>query len=224
MLDNNVDYVLRLPSTPVHIDIPRGPNGETQAGIYLRRQPPGAVIHIEGVRFSGNGLHDGIELEQPDDTVVQLQNIRVDDLHAQDEVGFTDIHPDVVQTWSGPDVLRIDRLTGRTPYQGFFFEPNDDYWQGPHNIPTLHDLRRIDLRVSDRRTSAGGRMLWQSTPFPLALKDVFVDPGTATPAQTLWPSVTAWTGVQWGRPQGGEFVPEGTAGIGYVSPGYIGTP
>ena len=42
--------------------------------------------------------------------------------------------------------------------------------------------------------------------------------------QFLWPKPStgdrSWEAVQVGTPLGGNFVPEGVAGVGYVSPGY----
>ena len=31
---------------------------------------------------------------------------------------FADVHPDLIQTWSGPKSIRLDRFTGYTDYQG----------------------------------------------------------------------------------------------------------
>ena len=57
-------------------------------------------------------------------------------------MGFTDNHPDVLQTWSGPPELRVDRLSGTTRYQGFFLHPTQF---GSGVPPRLFDLRRVDL-------------------------------------------------------------------------------
>jgi hypothetical protein len=64
----------------------------------------------------------------------------------------------------------------------------------------------------------------------LAYNSVWPDPANSYPSACLglypggyayWPNLTTLSGsITNGLPPGGDFVPAGTAGIGYVSPGY----
>ena len=64
----------------------------------------------------------------------------------------------------------------------------------------------------------------------LAYNSVWPDPANSYPSACLgvfpggyvyWPTLTTLTGsVTSGLPPGGDFVPVGVAGVGYVSPGY----
>jgi hypothetical protein len=198
-------------------DLP-GPGDVTHPGLSIRRQSDGGVVHVEGVRFSGS-LYDAITLEQPNDTAVQIENVRVDELHATDEVEFTDSHPDIIQTWTGPKVLRVDRLTGYSPYQGLFLEPDDDLYEGPgaHNITRLADVRNVNIRTRADLDKPHSRFLWQSTPFKLRTKNLWIDPGTQ---ETIaYPNLKAWGNVRRGVPATGDFV-RGAPGVDYRSPGY----
>lgn len=235
-LDLNRDYVIRMPAEPVvgtrglvvyggrnvvlvggevHVPV-EGLTTDNQGGrgLYLKGQT--GTIHVEGLRLSGPGLKEGINLDQRNGAVVQLQNIRVETVQGS----YDGAHADVLQTWAGPRQLRVDGLTGHTQYQGFFMLPNQAY-EGPQ--PELFDLRRVSLHGGP--TSA--YMLWRdSAPWPLALTDVWVAPRhPSTRSSFLWPKGTgtgtaAWPSVNVGAPAGGEFVPVGAAGTAYVSPGY----
>ncbi|MBO1750638.1 hypothetical protein J4G33_02340 [Actinotalea sp. BY-33] len=232
------DYVLRMPSTPLsgagglivnggddvvliggEITIPSGVGTVEGAnrGLYLRDQT--GTVHVEGLRISGAGLGEGINLSQPHGAVVQLQNIRVETVHGS-QAGH---HADVIQTWNGPRELRVDGLSGATTYQGLFLLPQQHGAVQPQRM----DLRRVDLRG----TSASGYMVWRdSLSWPLTLSDVWVQPSsTGSPDTYLWPrgsgaGTQAWPSVAVGVPPGGQFVPSGLAGTGYVSPGYTTTP
>jgi hypothetical protein len=199
------------------IDIPRlapSASGDARRGLYLENQT--GTVHVEGLEISGADLSEGIDLSEPLGAVVELENVRVERLRAHDEVGWTDNHPDVVQTWSGPAVLRIDGLTGITDYQGLFLAPN----QFAPEIPMRElDLRRVNLISTHRCTCV---LLWNSSPFPQVSSDsVWVEPTRGRSlAGVLWPARSAWPGVQLGLPAGGSFVPPGAAGLGYRSPGY----
>jgi len=90
------------------IEIPaQGPTAsiEDRRGLYLKDQT--GTVHVEGLLITGAGLSEGIDLHQTKGAVVQIQNVRVEAVRARDEVGFTDNHPDVLQTWAGPAVLRV---------------------------------------------------------------------------------------------------------------------
>lgn len=263
-LDPRRDYIVRLPSRPlrvragisisgghdvvlvggeIHLPPATSLAADQRRALYLRSQT--GTVHVEGVRISGD-VGDAIVIEEPLGARVQLANIHVDRVYAHDAVGFSDTHPDLIQSWAGPRTLLVDGFSGATDYQGFFLDPNQ---LGLETAPRSWSLRRVDIRPA--RDSAR-YMLWLGrrchariacgalTAPRIALSDVWVAPGAgrSEPALTLWtdarpwlpgrqaaaanlaPTAGAWRGVRFGRPPGGSFVPAGGAGAGYVSPGY----
>lgn len=227
-LDGSRDYVVVMPDEPLEsgLAITGGRNvvlvgGEIRVpwqgddpwisqrrGLLLRDQT--GVVHVEGLLITGEDLSEGIQIDAPEATV-QLQNIRVEDVHARDQVGFSDNHPDVIQTWGGVAELRIDGLTGSTDYQGLFLAASSG------------SVGRADLRnvnIIGRETSR--YLLWADGDFPRKVQNVYLQsaPGRGW-AQTLWPNPDAWPGASPGSPPGGDFVKAGTVGVGYSTPGYV---
>jgi hypothetical protein len=74
------------------------------------------TVHVEGVLIDGAG--DGLLIFAPQATF-QLENVRI--AVAAPSHNFSVNHPDVIQTWSGPAEMRIDRLTAVSDYQGFYW-------------------------------------------------------------------------------------------------------
>ncbi len=235
-LEPDRDYVLELPDEPVEvrggITVEGGRNvvlvgGEIRVGeegegndrraLLLRDQT--GTVHVEGLLLSGPGLAEGINLDQRLGAVVQLQNIRVETVHGEED-GH---HADVLQTWAGPAELRIDRLSGRTTYQGFFLLPLQ---HGDQDAPRLFDLRNIDLVGED----GAGYLLWRDdADWPLAAREVWVAREGSTGASGyVWDdgsrAAADWAQVRTGTPPDGPFVPEGSVGVGYTSPGYADGP
>jgi hypothetical protein len=202
------------------IDVPMQPGNppsiDSRRGLYLTNQT--GTVHVEGLLIGGPDLSEGIDLSEPLGAVVQIENVRVDGVHARDESGFSDNHPDVLQTWAGPAELRVDRLSGSTDYQGIFLAPNEFGSQAP---PRQVLLSHVDLRPTTT-ANCSCLLLWKGGSFPMQLDDVWVIPHPSTNlAHTLWPSPAPWGGVRDGQPPGGEFVPPGVAGVSYISPGYL---
>jgi hypothetical protein len=182
--------------------------GTTGRGLYLLNQT--GTIHIEGVRFSGEGLTEGIDLGESLGATVQLENIRLDEIFYPRTLRT---HPDVIQTWAGPTRLRVDRLTATTQYQGFFLQPQQ---LASVRIRSF-ELRNIDLTGSPR----SAYLLWQGGSAPRTARNVWIrNAGSRPTAQLMWPKPVAWRGVQVGRPHSGSFVPQRASGTGYRSPGY----
>lgn len=235
-LDPGRDYVVQMPATPLD-----GPGGLTIRGgrnvvliggdISVSRSAPGGyvgarrglmlsgqtgTVHIEGLLIHGKGLSEGINLAEPFGATVQLQNIRVATVRADDERTFSDNHPDVLQTWAGPANLRVDGLTGATDYQGFFLHP--------YQFPVKKRVERFEFkRVNIRGTPTARYLLWQATRFPLHASEVFITSRRVSRKRigSLWPRKSrTWSRVRRGVPSGGDFVPAGVAGSGYQSPGY----
>jgi hypothetical protein len=235
-LDPARDYVVEMPDTPLtgagglsisgghdvvliggEIRIDRDP-AETavptiqqRRGLVLANQT--GTIHIEGLKLTGDDLNEAIDLSEPLGATVQLENVRVDGMTSRDPVGFTDGHPDLIQSWAGPGKLRVDRFTGITNYQGFYLAPQE--------IGTPQPLTELDLRnVNIVGTATSTYLLWAGSPLLPSISEVWVKPRAGRlPEQSLWPSPAAWPGVQIGQPP--SFVNAWSVGTVYRSPGYL---
>lgn len=216
----------------IRLSSPDPAAGDTRA-IYVWGNT--GTVHIEGVLIdaTADGLGDGIAISAPD-SIVQVQNTRIVGLPGAAE----EWHADVIQPWGGVKELRVDKLTGSSRYQGFFL-PQD-----------LGDIGAVTIKRTNLTAlpewypgSGGGYMLWLSgtgEPF-YDLSDFYVQPREGTPlGLSIWPNVNdpvypaviedgfaQWPtlprvtgGVHDGPPPGGDFVPDGVAGLNYVSPGY----
>jgi len=188
------------------------PTAESRRGLYLKGQT--GVVHVEGVQFYGEDLSEGIQINAPRATV-QLQNIRIEEIRARDQVNFSDNHPDLVQPWGGVRELRVDGLTGTTDLQGFFLR--SDVQDSPIGSVTL---RRVN--VIGRRTH--GYLFVAPDGLQVDVEDVWAR--SENPDKT-WeytfsprPRQSPWSAVKRGTPPGGDFVPRGFAGPHYESPGY----
>ncbi|TFV64669.1 hypothetical protein E4P41_00010 [Geodermatophilus sp. DF01-2] len=218
-------HITVLPSATV--------NGADQRAIYVRNCT--GTVHIEGVHIDGavsGAQSDGIAVNAPK-AVLQIQNVRVDGLRG----GASGNHADVFQPWGGVREFRIDRLSGSSNFQGLhIFENRGEIGRG---IIRNTDIAGTDVKPIDK----GGYYIWTDCDddYPLLLDNVYVTPRPGRPfSQSVWPSVThkecpakvsegmaTWPaddsitgGVHEGRPSSGAFVPAGTVGLGYTSPGY----
>jgi hypothetical protein len=206
--------------------------GYDQRALYVRNCT--GTVHIEGLRIDGNvagSQSDGIAVNAPQATV-QIQNVRVDGLRG----GESGNHADVFQPWGGVREYRIDRLTGSSNYQGLNIKPAS-------NTIGRGTIRNTNLFSSGvTPTNGGGYFFWMvCNNHPVTLEGVYVKPrtgrvfgqsvwpgithslcpATITNGVASWPKVTTMTGgVREGAPSGGDFVPAGSVGLHYVSPGY----
>lgn len=187
----------------------------------LSTQTAPRTVHIEGLHIAGDFTWEGINVDSQSEPglIVQLQNIRVDRINVF-LPGTTGSHEggDVFQCWNGPTELRIDRLTGADcRYQGLFIQSNA-FGTG---VERPYSISRVNL--SGRQPSSA-YLLWHSSPssIPLNIDDVWVDSTDAWPDGCIWPKDgnRTWRANR-GTPPGGDFVPAGVAGVGYVSPGYL---
>jgi hypothetical protein len=238
-LDSGKDYIVSMPAGALtggygvvinggrnvvliggEIDIPwQGdpPPVNSRRGLYLQNQT--GTVHVEGLWIHGTDLSEGIDLDERYGATVQIEDVRIDGVHARDESGFTDNHPDLIQTWAGPNVLRVDHLSGSSDYQGFFFAPLQ---YGPA-APSLFDLRNIDISASIKDgIPFAGVLLWQSTTFPMNVSNLYLVPGQRKGMwSSQWPTPSAWgPGVIQGRPSAGSYATSSTVGTTYRSPGY----
>ena len=85
-------------------------------------------------------------------------------------------HPDLVQLWQGPSVLRIDRFTGRTVYQGIV--PDSAAFSNPRNTSSRVVIRNTNIKLAANAQSCFA--VFQTPLFARAMTDltnVFCDPG-----------------------------------------------
>ncbi|GAA4741948.1 hypothetical protein GCM10023328_23930 [Modestobacter marinus] len=208
-------------------------SGYDQRAIYVRNCT--GTVHIEGVHIDGavsGAQTDGIAANAPK-AILQIQNVRVDGLRGMS----TGNHADVFQPWGGLREFRIDRLTGSSNFQGLHIFENT----GPIGAGIIRNTNIFGH--NDAPVDKGGYYIWTdcADDYPLTLDGVYVAPRPGRPfGQSVWPSVThktcaanvsngvaTWpkdasiTGsVREGRPSSGDFVPAGSVGATYTSPGY----
>lgn len=225
-------------------------------------QIPGRIVHIEGVKIGQDSLSancsdstgtrvnndsncsdlsEGIQIAAPN-TIVQLQNIRINHIHARDQVNFDDNHPDLIQPYGGYGELRIDKFTGSTDYQGFYlrssYDPIGTTTIKRTNIngdPTARQLFWV------HEDAAAGHVfledLWGDVPANKSLNSSIWpnknNSNISARAQisfdangrevVRWPTYSAPTITGFfteGTPPTGDFVKPTDAGFSYVSPGY----
>jgi hypothetical protein len=232
---------ITVPSTANQTD-----NGadDTDTALYIRAST--GTVHIEGLAITGDPdtEFDGIDINAPDATV-QLENIRVSNAWGS----YNSEHADIVQTWGGVKDLRIDDLSGDGDYQGLTIDPDLGPVGSVElqNVDLTLDPVPAALAAS---TVVGGYMMWLTTgtntcdaPSEVTLDNVYVyDKSEAVPpSRTVWPGSTgnslpcagvmsednmSWPllpvsgTVALTAPPAGPFVPAGSVGGSYVSPGY----
>ncbi|MGY2083193.1 hypothetical protein [Blastococcus sp. SYSU DS0539] len=205
---------------------------DDQRAIYVHKCT--GTVHVEGVLINGNvngSQADGIAVNAPEATV-QIQNVRMEALRGTYSVN----HADVFQPWGGVKEYRIDRLTGSTNYQGI--QVRQDLGAIGKGTIRNANVGSSEVNPIDR----GGQFIRiDCNTYPLALENVHINPRSGRPmGYSVWPQtddrscpakisngVVSWPSignlsgtVQEGRPASGDFVPAGSVGRGYVSPGY----
>ena len=218
---------------------PRGISGSKYA---LRFASTSGSIFVEGVVIDGAAEPmDGIAAYGKIGTAPDLfiQNCRILNIGGT----YAGVHGDIFQAQGPLGTVRIDGLTGSTDYQGLFI-PNQ------YGIRAA-ELSRINLSaLVTPATGKWTHQLWLAdgcaNSYPITLDDVWCEP---RPGQHLgqsvhprseprsdcspilsadglalsWPEGTGITGqVRAGTPPGGDFVPEGIAGVDYRPLGYGG--
>lgn len=221
-IEGGHDVVVIGGSVTIPADLPSNAPSAQRTGIYIKNAT--GTVHVEGVLIDGTGGSqlDGVDISAPD-AIVQLQNLRVVGIHG----GVSSFHADVLQPWGGVQELRVDHLTGESNYQGFMLS------EAVGAIGSA-EISHVDLTATtEPAVDYGGHMLLLSSnvpacaTYPIAVTDVFVQPRPGrTLVNSVYPAAVASTcsgmtgSVQAGLPPEGSFVPEGAAGLGYVSPGY----
>ena len=218
-LEDDRDYVIVLPEDGLESDgglALKGGNDVVLMGgriiaeeraLYLIDQT--GTMHVEGLSIGGEGLAEGINLDQRKGAVVQLQNIHVDMVTGEEDGD----HADLLQVWAGPEVLRIDGFTGNTGYQGFFLLP--------------HQFGDVDTRDWDfRRVVLTGNedsayLMWTEDDADwFTFTDVYVVPAEDKDRDQLLEGPL--DDVVIGEPDRSVEMPAGEPGVDYESPGYAG--
>lgn len=192
---------------------------------------------------------DGIDINTTDDGVINvntitLENIRVDGISGCS--GYDD-HADVFQPYLAPDdTIQVDGMTGVTNCQGFIIDPDLAYSKW-HTYPSSITIKNTNIETiaNPYSKTASGPAWWLtyrtsciSGPISLS-NDYSSRPRTYPNLPPIWPNsfnhrcgarysggVVSWTdphidgSIRIGTPPGGDFVPLGAAGLGYLSPGY----
>jgi hypothetical protein len=229
-LDPLKDYRVVLPSTPVTlggavtitggrnvvimggiISVPSRstlPADNSRRGLYLKGQT--GTIHIEGVHLTGD-LSDGVNLDERLGAVVQLENIKIDMVHGSHD-GH---HADVVQTWAGPRILRIDGLLAGTQYQGMFLLPNQQWKSGP--APQEFTIRRSVIAMEPG--SAYALWLPHNSPWMDWSGLTIALPQGKSQSKLSWPN--SHLGLATVSNTGQVLLNQGEPGPAYRSPGYV---
>ena len=192
---------------------------------------------------------DGIAVNTSALSKLTIQNVRVEDLDGCSANG-NPAHADVFQPYGATGaVIQVDHLTGTTDFQGMQIPPaltapaSADYRNVNINV-LLNPHPECVQGTPDQYAwwVAGSPSSWCGT-YPMTLiNDYATEPNGSLSYNAVWPDpYAAWTGCQatysngvatWpqltsitggiqnGPPPGGDFVPAGVAGLGYVSPGY----
>ena len=209
-------------------------NEDDQSGLEF--EDVTGTAFVEGMLIHGRHGRDGIRVGSGGSkTTLVVQNSRIVDRLA----GPDDYHADVLQPYGGVKALRVDRLTGSGDYQGQMWKQESDTTFGPT------DFRRVNFRAAVPEREYMINLVMSDPTGPVTLSEVFNEPdpdfadGDFCRAQI--PSDSAdcrtdadgrryvtWSGtkievngrVTQGPPPGGDFVPDGVAGLEYESPGY----
>jgi hypothetical protein len=233
-LDPGRDYTVALPRTPVElsggvtitgghnvvivggvIKVPsqgEAPDAKWRRGMYLKGQT--GTIHVEGVRMTGD-LSDGFNVDQREDAIVQIENVQVDLVHGRHD-GH---HADVIQTWAGPRILRVDGLRAATQYQGFFLLPNQLWTDG--DPPESFVFKRTVLTMMP----GSGYAIWlpERNPSWLDFAGITVRVGSGSATGKLsWPNSSL--GLRVADAATAVDLPRGVPGGSYTSPGYLQKP
>ncbi|MFO0882496.1 MAG: hypothetical protein U0491_03540 [Candidatus Saccharimonadales bacterium] len=199
-------------------------------GIYVNNCS--GTVHIEGVYIDGgpsSAEGDGIAINSPN-AIVQVENVRINKLNGGYDTAKHN-HSDIIQPWGGVKELRVDFLTGSSNYQGF--QINDD--MGHIGKVTIKNTNIGDSGVAPP-DGKGGYYLWLKcgTGTQYSFSNFYLNPRSGRSLDSsVWKggcsastanNVMTFSGDASGTVKGGspsaDFVPAGTAGLGYKSTGY----
>lgn len=185
---------------------------------------PGRVVHIEGVRCSGDGggSADGFSVAAPE-AIVQVQRCRADGLRgtytSPGPTGVGTTHADVIQAWGGCQELRIADLSGGSNMAGLQVR-SDLAANGPIRLRRVNVWQERDTSGDFPPAHKGGAEDYYLAAFApgdtVELRDVYVAPldGHGTIATRVCPDIVPG-GWEW--PNWPDHADPTAAGYGYVS-------
>ncbi len=236
LLEPDKDYVIKMPATPVTAeggvwivggrnvvvvggeifdDTPITPDmtNDLAYGLYLKDQT--GTVHVEGLWIHGRGIGQAIVLSEAKGATVQVEHCRFETLHP---VGY--VHTDGIQSWAGPLRLRLFDVSIVTAGVGLQTQPH----QFEPEVVDAWEYRRLNIR----QTTANAYALWKERGTGGWWREIHEDVWVKHRGYLAWPDVAHWnpggnslvegTKLHLGVPPGGDFVREGSVGIGYVSP------
>ncbi len=210
------DYILRCPSSgvwvnahgleirnahdvvfvgPCFVDVgagyvvsggdPRGSrNGVVRRASYILATT--GEVYLRGITFgsSAGDLTEGIDISTKSGaSIVTLQNI---DFGAPLLGSYTTNHADCLQSWTGPNLLRVDGFACTTGYQGTFISPFD--------ISGAPPVKPYILRNVEITGNAQAKYLLWANNVAVSTSNVVVKGGLGP-----YPNLAAWPGVTWLR-------------------------
>lgn len=216
-------------------------------GVWIRNPvqfPPSCPPH-DMACSTGDGIVHDDDPTHPTD--VTLQNVRIDGISGCS--GGPD-HSDLFQPYYAPNQkIRIDNLTGSTNCQGLHVDPALAYIRhGAY--PEEIIMKNVNIHVTPNPYLGDGNryIAWltfqhECNSGPVVLENFYADQPDGDLHRSAWPDTnqpelckSVWNPktkqlsfpsspqihgvINFGVPPGGDFVPIGQAGLGYVSPGY----
>jgi hypothetical protein len=126
-------------------------------GLFLQNWS--GTAHVEGLKLTGAGLSDGIDFASgggPNpNAMIQIENVWVDTLHPTGSDPDGCEHPDSVQTWQGPDVIRLDKITTWSNFQGINVDSNALFAQGAKGSHERDRASAIRIKRTNVRLDTG---------------------------------------------------------------------
>jgi hypothetical protein len=195
----------------------------SQQGVFITGTVTGEVF-IEGLWVHGTSVGQAILIACGAGTVT-IQNSRLETYHT---VGT--IHTDAIQTYSGPHTLQMYQNTLYSNGLSLQMQPRE-FCSGC-SFGTWHyerqDMHQVTAQAPALNKSASGKAWWAEYHEDFWLEP---NPSHSQPIMVNWSyAPNGWSpaggtnvsgeALNIGTPGGGNFVPLGVAGTGYVSPGY----
>jgi hypothetical protein len=185
------------------------PDPEYRVGIKLRSQT--GIVHVEGCLITN--ASDALNIKiQNSTSVVQIQNSRFECSATDAEI----FHNDVVQTWAGPGLLRIDNFTGKATFQGLMLSPNQEY-AGKVAV----ELSRINIDHTIANPQSYCYMRTKNgtptgTDYPCTGVELYGTSPLGKVEFNGWADFITNGAVTVGTPAGGDFVDAVNVGFGYT--------
>lgn len=118
-----------------HTVLPDSGGTWSQANLYQHRgfyaDKIAGVLYIAGQHVTGAGLSEGGQFNIPGE--LRIGHCRIDWCHAQDPVGYTDNHPDLIQVMRADLGVTLEWVCGVTDMQGLMVKYQTDIGAKPYH-------------------------------------------------------------------------------------------